>query len=67
MSHEKYQFCFRFLKQPRNSSLELMNKQVSDAELKIAGLENKKAYLERNLKESETNLREMVAARRSHR
>lgn len=44
-----------------------MSKQISDAELKIAGLENKKAYLERNLKESETNLREMVAARRLNR
>lgn len=41
-----------------------LKKKQSTADDKIKALENNKAYLERNLKEAENNIREMVQQRK---
>lgn len=53
-----------FILTPINDVKENLKKRQSGADEKIKALENNKAYLERNLKEAENNLREMVQQRK---
>jgi len=41
----------------------MLEKKITNADEKIKSLETNKTYLERNLKESEDNLREMITAK----
>ncbi|XP_033109255.1 prefoldin subunit 1-like [Anneissia japonica] len=43
----------------------LLSERVKKCETKVKDLESKKTYLERTLKESEDNLREMVASKQA--
>lgn len=53
-----------FLLTPMNEVKDNLKKRQTVADDKIKALENNKAYLERNLKEAENNLREMVQQRK---
>lgn len=52
------------LQTKENIGSQLLNKQ-NVADEKIAELEEKKAYLERSVKNAEDNIREMLMARRA--
>ncbi|XP_022087488.1 prefoldin subunit 1-like [Acanthaster planci] len=56
-----------FLLQDIAKVREALDGRVQTADDKIKKLQNNKAYLERTLKESETNLREMVAQKQAAR
>ncbi|XP_050532932.1 prefoldin subunit 1-like [Daktulosphaira vitifoliae] len=53
-----------FILTPRDDVFKNLNKINNDTEQKIKTLENSKQYLDKNLKESENNLREMVQRKR---
>lgn len=53
-----------FILTPMNEVKNNLTKRQTVADEKIKALENNKAYLERNLKEAENNLREMVQQRK---
>lgn len=53
-----------FILTPINEVKVNLKKRQTGADEKIKALENNKAYLERNLKEAENNLREMVQQRK---
>lgn len=53
-----------FVLTPLSEVKENLKKRQTTAEEKITALENNKAYLGRNLKEAENNIREMVQQRK---
>jgi len=53
-----------FLYKSKPDIMQVLKDEYKDAESKISELEAKKTYLERSVKSSEENLREMVAQRR---
>ncbi|KAL5018911.1 hypothetical protein ScPMuIL_004633 [Solemya velum] len=56
-----------FILQPLNDVKKCLTEKVTAAGEKIKTIEGSKAYLERSIKESEENLREMVLSRQQHR
>ncbi|XP_077864366.1 prefoldin subunit 1-like [Saccoglossus kowalevskii] len=59
--------CFigRFLLQSKSDILSTLDEKVSKADEKIKVLEGNKSYLERSVKESEDNIREMLTQRQA--
>ncbi|XP_075911388.1 prefoldin subunit 1-like [Petromyzon marinus] len=55
-----------FVLQTQHYLLDSLAEKASTSSLKMKDLENKKFYLEKNLKEAEDNIREMLVSRRSH-
>ena len=55
-----------FLLQPVDVIQEGLREKVKTNEDKIKSIETNKSYLERSIKESEDNLREMVLSRQQH-
>jgi len=53
-----------FLYKPKPGIMQVLKTEYKEAESKISELEAKKTYLERSVKSSEENLREMVSQRR---